>query len=90
MDDSTSVPSPADPRDARIAELEAKLDAALKRIAELEAIIEKLTRGGKRQAAPFSKGLPKLNPKKPDANRAMDTAHRRHFVRCPSQRRPIR
>jgi len=65
MDDSTSVPSPADPRDARIAELEAKLDAALKRIAELEAIIEKLTRGGKRQAAPFSKGLPKLNPKKP-------------------------
>jgi len=63
MDDSTTVP--ADPRDARIAELEAKLDAALKRIAELEAIIEKLTRGCKRQAAPFSKGLPKLNPKKP-------------------------
>lgn len=64
MDDS-DTPAAADPRDARIAELEAKLAAALKRIAELEAIIEKLTRGGKRQAAPFSKGLPKLNPKKP-------------------------
>ena len=65
MDDSTTVPTPGDPRDARIAELEAKLAAALKRIAELEAIIDKLHRGRKRQAAPFSKGLPRLNPKKP-------------------------
>jgi transposase len=65
MDDSKPVSSPSDPRDARIAELEAGLDAALKRIAELEAIVEKLTRGGKRQAAPFSKGPPKLNPRKP-------------------------
>jgi transposase len=45
-------------RDRRIAQLEA-------RIAQLEAIVEQLRRGGKRQAAPFSKGLPKADPKKP-------------------------
>jgi transposase len=42
----------------RIAELQA-------RIATLEALVEQLRRGGKRQAAPFSKGLPKPNPKPP-------------------------
>ena len=45
-------------RDRRIAELEA-------RVAALEAVIEQLRRGGKRQAAPFSKGPPKADPKKP-------------------------
>ena len=58
MDDAAKSPDPVDPRDARIAQLEA-------RIAELEEIINRLQRGGKRQAAPFSKGLPELNPKKP-------------------------
>jgi transposase len=58
MDDAAQTPDPIDPRDAKIARLEA-------RIVELEAIIEDLRRGGKRQAAPFSRGLPKLNPKKP-------------------------
>lgn len=42
----------------RIAELEARLAA-------LEALVEQLRRGGKRQAAPFSKGSPKTDPKKP-------------------------
>lgn len=57
MDDSTTSAEP-DPRDAIIAEQAAT-------IKRLEAIIEELRRGGKRQAAPFSKGPPKLNPKKP-------------------------
>jgi len=58
MDDAGKSSDPVDPRDTRIAQLEA-------RIAELEEMIRRLQRGGKRQAAPFSKGLPKLNPKKP-------------------------
>jgi transposase len=65
MDDSDKSSTVSDPRDARIAELTAKLEAALKRIAELEEIINRLQRGSKRQSAPFSKGSPKLNPKKP-------------------------
>jgi len=58
MDDAAKSSDPVDPRDARIARLEA-------RIAELEEIIRRLQRGGRRQAAPFSKGPPKLDPKKP-------------------------
>src|SRR5512138_213634 len=42
----------------RIAELEARLAA-------LEALVEQLRRGGKRQAAPFSKAPPKADPKPP-------------------------
>jgi transposase len=42
----------------RIAELEARLAA-------VEALVEQLRRGGKRQAAPFSKGPPKPDPKPP-------------------------
>jgi transposase len=42
----------------RIAGLEARLAA-------LEALVEQLRRGGKRQAAPFSKGEPKPDPKPP-------------------------
>lgn len=34
-------------------------------MAKLEALIEQLRRGGKRQSAPFSKGPPKADPKKP-------------------------
>lgn len=45
-------------RDRRIAELEA-------RIKQLEQRLEELGRSGKRQAAPFSRGLPKLDPKRP-------------------------
>jgi transposase len=42
----------------RVEELEA-------RIKKLEALIDDLHRGGKRQAAPFSKGPPKADPKPP-------------------------
>lgn len=42
----------------RIAELESRLK-------QLEGIVEQLRRSGKRQAAPFSRGLPKLDPKRP-------------------------
>lgn len=55
--DITSCPGCAE-RDLRIAELEARLAA-------LEALVERLRRGGKRQAAPFSKGEPKADPKPP-------------------------
>jgi len=43
---------------ARIAELE-------KRVAELERLLAEALRGAKRQAAPFSKGRPKEDPKPP-------------------------
>ena len=36
-----------------------------KEIAQLRRIIEELRRAGKRQAGPFSKGPPKLKPKRP-------------------------
>jgi len=65
MEDSVKDNLPVDPRDARIAQLERQLEAALKRIAELEEIINKLQRGNKRQASPFSKGSPKPDPKPP-------------------------
>jgi hypothetical protein len=45
-------------RDRRIADLEARLAA-------LEARLAEAARAGKRQAAPFSKGPPKANPKTP-------------------------
>jgi hypothetical protein len=40
----------------RIAKLEAALADRDRRLAELERLVEELRRGGKRQAAPFSKG----------------------------------
>lgn len=46
-------------------QLEAKIAALEKRIAQLEQLLEKATRAHKRQAAPFSKRRPKANPKKP-------------------------
>lgn len=45
-------------RDRRIAELERRLN-------ELERLTEELRRRGKRQAGPFSKGDPKVDPKQP-------------------------
>lgn len=45
-------------RDRRIADLEARLAA-------LEVRLRELSRAGKRQAAPFSKGPPKADPRKP-------------------------
>jgi transposase len=61
-------------RDRRIADLE-------KRLAELEARLEAAERAGKRQAAPFSQGPPKENPKKP--GRKVGAKHGRHGHRQP-------
>lgn len=50
---------------SRIAELEQRIEQQGSQIAQLEKIIEELRRGGKRQAAPFSKGEPKSHPQTP-------------------------
>jgi transposase len=62
-------------RDRHIAELEARIAEQEARMARLEA----LARGSKRQAAPFSKGLPKPNPKQPGRKSGQDYGehHRR-------------
>jgi transposase len=46
-------------------ELRRRVAEQERRIAQLEKIIEELRRGGKRQAAPFSKGDPKSDPQRP-------------------------
>jgi len=67
--DQPSVETPACPgcaeRDRRIAELEARVE-------KLERLIDELRRGGKRQAAPFSRGVPKASPKKPGRKKGDD------------------
>jgi transposase len=60
--DSTNIPSPACPGCAELSRQVAELKAHIK---VLEQKLETALRSGKRQAAPFSKGLPKANPKKP-------------------------
>jgi transposase len=52
-------------RDRRIADLEA-------RNAALEAKLQQVSRAGKRQAAPFSKGPPKADPKRPGRKAGRD------------------
>jgi transposase len=65
----------------RIAQLEALVVAQEKRIKHLEQIIDELRRGGKRQAAPFSKGPPKSRPKKPGRKSGSDHgAHQRRQI----------
>jgi len=49
----------------RVARLERLLAEKERRIAELERLLEQSRRGGKRQAAPFSKGSAKESPKPP-------------------------
>jgi transposase len=62
--DSAQCPGCAE-RDRRIADLEA-------RVASLEAKLQEALRAGKRQAAPFSKGPPKANPKTPGRKAGTD------------------
>jgi len=52
--------------------LQLRVDALEERISELEAALEESRRGGKRQAAPFSKGAPKADPKKPGRKKGED------------------
>lgn len=75
MDGSLSNNCPGcNQRDRRIADLE-------KALAELKARCESLERAGKRQAAPFSQGPPKENPRTP--GRKAGPEHGRHGHRPP-------
>lgn len=49
----------------RVEERERQIAGLKRRITELEKIVEELRRRGKRQAAPFSKGEPSDDPKRP-------------------------
>jgi len=68
-------------RDRRIADLENRLADQDKRIAELQTRLEAAERASKRQAAPFSKGPPKQNPK--TVGRKAGARHGRHGHRQP-------
>lgn len=57
------------------------IDDLKKRVAELEKRVEESQRAGKRQAAPFSKGPPEENPKKP--GRKVGKQHGKHAHRPP-------
>jgi transposase len=61
---------------ARIGELIAALETRDARIAELEKLLDDSRRSGKRQAAPFSKGEPSDEPKRP--GRRSGSEHGRH------------
>lgn len=70
----TQTPAPCCPNCARLEAENARLRAA----------VEELRRGGKRQAAPFSKGPPKEHPRTP--GRKAGEAHGRHAHREPSSK----
>ena len=53
----------------QVAELQGQVADRDRRIAELEGQLEEAHRGAKRQAAPFSKGEPKEDPKRPGRKR---------------------
>ena len=56
--------------EAQVAELVRVVATRDVRIAELEALLEESRRGGKRQAAPLSKGEPNVEPARPGRKRA--------------------
>jgi transposase len=60
----------------RLAEQTERLAEQTERLKQLERLVESLQRRGKRQAAPFSKGDPVTDPKKP--GRKSGEAHGRH------------
>jgi transposase len=49
----------------RVAELEAQVQTLTRQVEQLTRLLEEARRGGKRQAAPFSKKPPKPHPQKP-------------------------
>lgn len=79
-------PNPSCPgcarRDRRIADLERRNAELEARVAALEKLVDELRRGGKRQAAPFSKGPPRADPKPPGRKPGGDygTPHARRAV----------
>lgn len=65
-------------------ELRRRIAEQERRIAQLGKIIEDLRRGGKRQAAPFSKGEPKSEPQRP--GRKLGVQYGKRVVRARPQR----
>ena len=63
--------------EARNAELSALVVAQAEQIARLTKLLNETRRGGKRQAAPFSKGMPSLDPKRPGRKPGEGTFKRR-------------
>ncbi len=68
-------------RDRVIAEAFARIEQLTARVADLERRLDLKERASKRQAAPFSKGEPNPNPKKP--GRKSGNAHGKHAHRLP-------
>lgn len=65
----------------RVAELEAQVAALRAQVEKLTQLLEERTRSGKRQAAPFSKGPPKQDPKTPGRKPGEDYGrHQRRAV----------
>jgi transposase len=63
-----------------VSDLQAALADRDERLKKLESLVESLQRRSKRQAAPFSKGDPALDPKRP--GRKPGSGHGRHGHRC--------
>lgn len=74
--------------EAQVGELTEALASRDARIAELEKLLDDSRRGGKRQAAPFSKGAPAEEPKRP--GRRSGKRHGRHGHRMAPARAPDR
>lgn len=72
--------------EAHVARLEAHIATLDAHIVKLQNLLDQATRGGKRQAAPFSKGAPKSDPKTP--GRKPGDAHGRHGHRKPPLSEP--
>lgn len=68
-------------RDRRIADLQSQVATFAGRVAELTRLVEEARRAAKRQAAPFRRGEPKPDPKRP--GRKAGAAHGRHAHRAP-------
>jgi transposase len=73
---------------AEIAQLRRLVELQAERIAELEKLLDESRRGGKRQAAPFSKGITKPNPKRPGRKGGEDYGTKARRAR--PQRKPDR
>jgi len=69
---------------ALVRQQQALIEALTAEVARLRADLEEARRAGKRQAAPFRKGPPKANPKRP--GRKAGEAHGTHAHR-PAPRR---
>lgn len=67
-----SEPSNQSPPCPRCAVLERRIAELEARVAQLERLLEQATRRAKRQAAPFSKGTPKSEPKPPGRKSGSD------------------